>query len=296
MENNTAKHFVLQLGSLGSLYLSLAFLLVLLFGLINIIIPDAADNSWDIEGAQSMIRIGIAMVIVFFPTYLILTRSVNKLRRKETKGKYLGLTKWLIYLSLLVGGLVLLIDLVTVIMTFLEGEISERFVLKALSVLVVIGFAFFYYIKDAKGYWLKNEKQSVIFGAVTAIIVLAAVVAGGFNIDAPTEVREQKIDNQVVSDLQNIQWRVEDYYRTNEVLPNDLDELYGEFSVPESPDDRDDYTYSATGEDAYELCGEFSQDSTETDSFARPFSDKNFNWDYKAGNWCFERQIIEEIK
>ncbi|MEN9922388.1 MAG: hypothetical protein RL097_665, partial [Candidatus Parcubacteria bacterium] len=39
MENHTAKHFVLQLGSLASLYLSLSFLLVLLFGVINLIFP-----------------------------------------------------------------------------------------------------------------------------------------------------------------------------------------------------------------------------------------------------------------
>ena len=126
MEHNTAKHFVLQLGSLVSLYLSLTFLLVLLFGAINIIFPDAADYVWEVESAQSQIRIGIAMVIVFFPTYLLITRIVNQARRKEQNGAYLGLTKWLIYLSLLVGGLVLLIDLVVVIMTFLEGEISER--------------------------------------------------------------------------------------------------------------------------------------------------------------------------
>ncbi len=295
MENNTAKHFVLQLGSLGSLYLTLAFLLVLLFGLINIIIPDAADNSWDIEGAQSMVRIGIAMVIVFFPTYLILTRSVNKLRRKETNGKYLSLTKWLIYLSLLVGGLVLLIDLVTVIMTFLEGEISERFVLKALAMLVVIGFAFFYYIKDAKGYWLKNEKQSVLFGAVTSAIVVAAVIAGGFNIDAPTEVREQKIDTLVVGDLQDMQWRIEDYYRQNDALPTDLDELYGDFDIPEAPEDRDEYVFTVTGENTYELCGEFHEDSRDSD-FTRPVFEKNYNWSYKAGNWCFEREIDSEYR
>ena len=44
MENHTAKHFVLQLGSLVSLYLSLSFLIVLIFGVINKMFPDAADT------------------------------------------------------------------------------------------------------------------------------------------------------------------------------------------------------------------------------------------------------------
>jgi uncharacterized protein YacL len=157
MENTTPKHFVLQLGSLISLYISLGFLLGLLFGIINLKFPDATEGYWALESASSAVRLGIAMVIVFFPTYLILTRLVNKLRRQEKNGSYLNLTKWLVYLSLLVGGGVLLGDLVAVIMTFLEGEITQRFIFKALAVLVVVGLAFHYYILDARGFWLAQN-------------------------------------------------------------------------------------------------------------------------------------------
>ena len=105
MENHTAKHFVLQLGSLITLYLSIAFLLVLLFNIINLAYPDAADAYWQIESYSDAVRIGIAMLIVFFPAYLILTRQVNQIRRRESSdGSYLGFTKWLVYLSLLVAG------------------------------------------------------------------------------------------------------------------------------------------------------------------------------------------------
>ena len=48
-ENQTAKHFVLQLGSLITLYLSIGFLLVLLFSIINLIYPDAAEGYWRLE-------------------------------------------------------------------------------------------------------------------------------------------------------------------------------------------------------------------------------------------------------
>ncbi|MFT5831748.1 MAG: hypothetical protein ACI9SY_000116, partial [Candidatus Paceibacteria bacterium] len=151
MNNHTAKHFVLQLGSLIALYLSLTFFLVLTFGFINLRFPDATDGIWQLESAANSIRIGFAMVVVFFPTYLILTRLVNKNRRASNDTSYLGLTKWLIYLSLLVAGLTLLGDLVAVIMGFLEGELTSRFLMKAFAVSAVIGAAFFYYIKDAQG-------------------------------------------------------------------------------------------------------------------------------------------------
>jgi hypothetical protein len=48
----------------------------------------------------------------------------------------------LVYLSLLVGGGVLLGDLVAIILAFLNGEITTRFILKAGVLLVVVGAAF----------------------------------------------------------------------------------------------------------------------------------------------------------
>ncbi|MBP9842865.1 MAG: hypothetical protein KBC62_02560 [Candidatus Pacebacteria bacterium] len=299
MENHTARHFVLQLGSLASLYLSLSFLLVLIFGVINLAFPDATNGYWEIESAHQGVRIGFAMVIVFFPTYLILTRTVNKLRRTETSGAYLSLTKWLVYLSLLVGGGVLLGDLVTVIMTFLEGEITQRFILKAAAVFVVIGAAFHYYILDARGFWLKNEAKSVQFAYGAIAVVIASLAYGFTSIEAPTEVREQKLDATQVSDLQQIQWRVQDYYLTNQKLPENLGTL-GEPAAPTAPEGRADYKYNVTNE-GFELCATFAQPSN-PDEFmggTMPISEKGFiknpdNWQHGAGETCFSRIINKD--
>jgi hypothetical protein len=292
MENHPAKHFALQLGSLASLYLSLAFLIVLIFGAINIIYPDAIDGAWQIENASSSIRLGIAMVMVFYPTYLILTRLVNKNRRREKQGTYLGLTKWLIYLSLLVGGAVLLGDLVAIITSFLEGGITQRFILKAVTVLVIVGSAFTYYVYDARGYWLKNEKKSILFASFATLVVIASLIFGFLNINPPSEVREEKLDNQMAGQLQDIQWRIEDYYLTNSTLPEDLETLYKSFTVPTPPEKRNSYEYKITGEKSYELCATFSRDSSSLNiSHTRPGLEKNYNWDHQAGYWCFERDI-----
>lgn len=298
MTTNTARNFALQLGALASLYLSLSFLLVLLFGLINILFPDpAVEGYWAIESAQSSIRIGIAMTVVFFPTYLILTRTVNRTRRNEQEGAYLTLTKWLIYLSLLVGGGVLLGDLVAVIMTFLEGDLTARFILKALAVLVVVGGAFYYYIKDAQSYWVTHEKESIMYGGVMALVVLAAVVLGSMNIATPSEVREQRIDDQQVSDLQNIQWRIEEFIFSNDRLPESLDEAFVT-EVPAAPEGREAYSYQLS-DNGFELCATFAQPSRGNDfEFARPPRvDPNaviqnaFVWEHPAGRYCFERSV-----
>jgi|AntRauTorckE6833_2_1112554.scaffolds.fasta_scaffold01860_3 hypothetical protein len=302
MENHTAKHFVLQLGSLASLYLSLSFLTLLLFSLINILLPDAADSVWQYESAQGTARLGIAMVIVFFPTYLILTRLVNRSRRKNPKGTYLGLTRWLIYLSLLVGGAVLLGDLVALIMTFLEGEITERFIFKASSLLVVIGSAFTYYLLDARGYWIKNERKSIIFGLASVIVVIAIVIFGFMNIGSPSEVREAKLDQIQVNDLREIQWRVQEHIMTNDgTLPATIEDVYDEIAVPTAPEDRPAYSYEVT-EQGFNLCATFSSESRTNDiySHARPISPSDEirhvitnpdNWEHGVGEICFERVV-----
>lgn len=299
MQNyNTPQHFALQLGSLISLYLSLSFLLVLLFGLINLKFPDATEGYYLIESASSSVRIGIAMVIVFFPTYIVLTRLVNKLRRGNSSEQYLALTKWLIYLSLLVGIGALLVDLVVVIMTFLEGEITTRFTYKALSVLVVIGAAVHYYILDARGYWMKREDKSIMFGIGATIAVVTALAFGFSHIETPAAVRDMKLDEKQVSDLQQIQWRLEEVIASSSTLPTTLEVLYGEFEVPTAPEDRAPYTYRVT-ETGFELCAAFAYDSRgEADIYAgkvemtAPITNAN-NWQYKAGTYCFDRIIAK---
>ncbi|MEN9921001.1 MAG: hypothetical protein RL538_894 [Candidatus Parcubacteria bacterium] len=299
MENHTAKHFVLQLGSLVSLYLSLSFLLVMAFGVINIMFPDAANGYWETESAHQSVRFGIAMVIVFFPTYLVLTRRVNELRRKEEAGAYLSLTKWLVYLSLLIGGGVLLGDLATVIMTFLEGELTQRFILKAAAVFIAVGAAFHYYILDARGFWLKNKEKSVQFAAGVIVVVLASLANAFTMIETPTEVREGKLDQTQVTDLQQIQYRIQDYYVVNEKLPDTLATL-GEPTVPTAPEGRPAYRYGIV-ESGFELCATFAQESTENEFMGTPavMMEKGLirnpdSWQHGVGETCFERIINKD--
>lgn len=295
METNTAKNFALQLGALLALYVSLTTLLVVLFGIINISFPDALDTIWEYESAQSGIRFGIAMLIVFAPTYFALTRMVNKTRRNE-QGAYMTLTKWLIYLSLLLGGGVILGDLVAIINAFLNGEITERFVLKALAVLIVIGGALYYYARDAKGYWNSRERQSIYFGAGAAIVVLATLVYGFLNIETPSVVREMRLDAEQVSDLQDMEWRIEEFYRLNNALPETVTELYVGIPVPQAPEERPAYVYEVTGDTTYELCATFTNASDRTAEMteARPVPEREFfayTWDHPSGYYCFNRTI-----
>lgn len=298
METNTARNFALQLGSLIALYISLSAIIAVLFGVINIAYPDAIENYWQYDSAQQGIRFGIAMLLVFFPTYIVLTRLVNQIRRKET-GTYLTLTKWLVYLSLLIGGGILLGDFVAVILTYLNGEITLRFILKALTLSIVIGAAFYYYILDARGYWNSHEKHSKMFGAGAGVVVLATLALGFLNSDTPQEARQMRFDQQQIENLSDMQWRIEDHYRINKALPTDISALYIGIEMPTAPEGRDAYSYNIVDEDTYELCATFAKPSQQagsdierpemltSDAVKNPYN----NWDHGAGKTCFERTV-----
>jgi hypothetical protein len=296
---NTPRNVVLQVGSLIALYLSASFLITLVFGLININYPSPTDSYWEIESATESIRIGIAMLAVFFPTYLVLTRLMNRFRRAEQGALYQNITKWLIYLSLLISGLVLLGTLVTTIYTFLNGDLTTRFLLKAGTVVLVIGMAFHYYILDARGVWIREESKSIMFGIGATLVVLLAIAYGIANIETPAVVRDMKLDEQQVNDLRTIQWQVDSYMSmSSSTLPNTLEEAYADNGgvVPAAPEGREDYSYEKTDR-GFKLCATFARDSVAEEFTPTPYVDplariKNpENWSYKAGRYCFERVV-----
>ncbi|MFM2381697.1 MAG: hypothetical protein RLZZ76_464 [Candidatus Parcubacteria bacterium] len=299
MEQNTARNFALQLGSLITLYVSIVAVLMVVFGAINVLYPDAASYGWEYSSAQEGMRTGIAMLVVFFPVFLITTRMVNRIRRTET-GTYLVLTKWLVYLSLLVGGAVLLGDIVTVILGYLNGELTTRFVLKAASLAVVLSAALFYYVKDAQGYWLTHEKESKLYGLVAIAIAVAALTVGFMFSDSPSKVREMKLDAEQVANLSDMQWRIEDHYRINKSLPKTTDELYVGISPAKAPESRTAYEYKVTDEDTYQLCATFMYPSTPINASTIAYVDSSMknpynNWDHGQGVTCFERTIVKEM-
>ncbi len=297
MEHKTPQRVVLQLGAMIAMYVSVSFLLTLLFGIINSVYPDDADTYWNIEQATESVKLGIAMLVVFFPTLIILTRLSNNARRQENSITYTVLTKWVLYLSLLVGGFVLLGTLVTVIYTFLNGELTTRFIMKAGSMIGVVGIAFHYYLLDARNYWQTREDRSIMFG-IGAIIAVCVALAFGFRyIETPTTAREMRLDETQVSDLQNIQWQITSYLElSSSTLPVTLEEAYADMEVPTAPEGRDAYSYEITDK-GFKLCATFSRDYTNgfvdaVATFDQSMPIKNAdNWNYQAGRYCFERVV-----
>lgn len=291
---NTAKNFALQLGAVATLYIVVISLINLLFSVITVAFPDSVNGPWETTSASSSIRISIAFLIVFFPTYITLTRILNTIRRKE-QGTYLTLTKWVLYLSLLVGGGVLLGDLVAILIQFLNGEITIRFILKAITVFLVVGTAFAYYVADVRGYWQLKERNSIYYGVAVGLFVIASIVLGFGHTESPTEVREKRIDAEQVNVLINIQSTIESYVAIEGKLPESLSEAYGALPIPQATDGRMQYEYTQKSATQFSLCAEFK--TSETEQWNNAFLDKEAiiknpnSWNHTEGVWCFDRTV-----
>ncbi len=153
MENITAPKMALrdlfyQLLSVVALYMSAVSFIVLVFELINDWFPDALyTNNY---GSGDAIRWSASILIVMFPLYLWLMRMITKDTAANPAKREAWIRKLLGYITLFAAAITIIIDVITLIYNFLGGELSIRFFLKILVVLVVAGLIFFYYKKDLK--------------------------------------------------------------------------------------------------------------------------------------------------
>ena len=297
----TPRIFFLYLTAMATLYVSAVSLLVLWFQYIDVLFPDALDQYYD--PYSSAIRYAIASLIIIFPLYLFFTRLINQSIRREPESRDLWIRKWLIYITLFVAGITLVVDLVVLVNTFLGGEITTRFVLKALAVLIVIGAGFVYYLLDLKGTWEVKKRMSEIIGVVTILAVVGSIVAGFFIVGSPMTQRDLRLDQQRVSHLQSIQWSVVNYWQQKQRLPENLSELADPlrgFIVPMDPVTKQAYEYRVLGARKFELCATFARAGSDLNSYPRSVPEPMMakgggigesSWNHEAGRTCFERTI-----
>lgn len=118
---------------------------------IDRLIPDAASNSY--YGSYQL-AFSLARMIVAFPVYLLVMRYINRELAQHREKHFSGVRKWLTYLTILIVSLVCVGTLIAFLTSFLRGELTTRFVLKILVVLLIDGSILGYYLK-----WI-NRKPS----------------------------------------------------------------------------------------------------------------------------------------
>jgi hypothetical protein len=144
---STPKDVFYHLLSIVTLYMSAISFIALLFQLINTWFPDPLSYSYMSESA---IRWSAAILIVSFPVYLLLMWLINKDIQVNSALREIRVRKWLGYLTLFIAAITVIVDVGTLVYNLLGGELTVRFILKILTVLVVAGVIFFYYLKELR--------------------------------------------------------------------------------------------------------------------------------------------------
>lgn len=294
----TPKDFFLWVGAMLFLYGSVISFITLLFEYIDYAFPDALSYYDPYSGGM---RFAMASLIVLVPAALILMRIIRKDMVAEATKSELWVRRWALYLTIFIAGVSVVIDLITLVNYFLNGDLTTRFVLKVLVVLLVAGGVFMHFLADIKGYWLKFPDRARWVGFGMGILVLATIVAGFFLMGSPSQVRLYRFDEQKVSDLQNIQWQVVNYWQQKTTLPKslgDLEDPISGFIAPKDPQTGKDYEFSLGEGMTFKLCAEFNAESREQTRdrmvAAYPYDSLDGNWKHGTGRTCFERTIDPE--
>ena len=307
-----ATDFFLYLGYIITFYVFIVTYITFLFSLINTIFPDRQFNYYDPYGTS--MRFSVSMLIVATPLFIFLLKKIYSKLRENPLQQELSIRKWGLYLTLFLSITALAIDLVVLINTFLGGEISARFTLKAIVVLLIGAAVYWHTRQELKESLAMKPKRAKTLGWAVIGIVLASIVVGFTYIGSPTLLRNVRDDNQRENDLSTIRYQIVNYYQSkNGTLPVTLAEMnvgnpYPQ-EIPTDPATEQPYGYrvleskmvNKVSFPSFELCATFSEDGSadkrvqgvsegvSSDAYSLEFESDFSN--HPKGNKCYEISI-----
>jgi hypothetical protein len=317
------------LGLLITLITSVTSFINLVFETLNKRFPDVLNASYQYGYSTyeyDSIRMALATLIIFFPVFVVISYFWKKFSRGEMGRIDKIIRKWVMYIILFLSSIVLMVDLVVLIRYFISGEITTRFILKIIVVLITAGIVGKYYIfelLDNKVFGFNIKKSGLIFLSLSTILVVGAVVCSFVIMGSPANQRLLRLDDRRIGDLQNIQYQIINYWQQKEKLPENLSQLSNPisgYSLPVDPEFEKGniYEYVVKEKLKFELCATFAlpmpkgwkeysdgggimpmvnYGGKDIATTSRPYPGGGINesWDHQAGRICFERTIDKDI-
>lgn len=303
----TPRDFFLWAGAMITLYASVFAFLSLIFSYLNYAIPDPLAY-YSGDPYVSGVSYEMASLIVLLPIFLVLMRIIHGDIARDASRAQVWVRRWALYLTLFIAGATIAGDLITLVMYFFNGDVTLRFALKVLLVLLVAGGGFLHFLADLREYWQRNPGKSQTVGVAIGGLALLSIVTGFFVIGTPWQARLYRYDDQKVSDLETIQSQIVSYWQAKQELPVSLaalsDSISG-FVSPVDPQTSQLYEYTVKGAQTFELCANFNAVAQPYSVALRavpvgpagyPSADAQNNvWNHGAGRTCFTRMIDPQL-
>lgn len=290
---NNAKFAFWYLLSLVALVFSALGTGMAIFQVINKKVPDLINNYGGYS--DEAMKIAISFLIIASPLFYWMTMKIRRALKSKELAAEAAVRRWLTYFILFVSAVVVLVWMILTLNSFLNGELTTKFILKALTVLAIAGTIFSYYFYDIKqGASFKKMIQKIYFGASLVLIVGALVLAFVY-VETPKETRNRKQDQNITADLSSIEAGINGYYNSNKKLPAGLNDIVNMTDYYVSEENIKDevsgkiYEYRVIDAKNYELCADFKLDSKKLSEENRRFFDKR--WDHDAGHYCFAKKV-----
>ena len=292
-----AKNFALYFITFALLYTVAINFGAAIFYLINKIIPlvGAYDNGYY---SASALRFNLAYMIIGGPIFLFLAARVRKEAARDEVVRFSGIRRWLTYITLIVTALVVICDLIALVNNLLSGETTLRFILKAITVLLIAASIFFYYLRDiqtlkqeADGTQQSSSALARIYFYASSVGLLLVIILGITQLEAPGKVRLRRQDDVRIQHLSELESQVNFYAQTSQSLPADLSMVSLRDDVKIDPVSGAPYEYRMTGATTFELCATF-ETSNKTTKEAEPYY-YGSPWLHDAGRTCFQRNITQ---
>jgi uncharacterized membrane protein YidH (DUF202 family) len=265
----------------------------MLFRLIERWFPDPVSHG-SVYNLRNAVTWQMASIAVAFPIFLLMMRVILAEAQEHPERLQSAVRKWLTYIALLLTAGAMICDLIWFLDYFLTGELSSRFALKALTVMIICGAIFVYYLGSLR--WDRNtdvaraKSRSLKFGVAAAAAVVVSFCIGLGVAGTPSAQRHLEADAKRVQDLRTIAYAINAWHRragrenSYTPLPAALSDLSATGFTPSNmvdPESKIPYLYHPKEGTEYELCATFSAPEENNQFRATHF------WSHGKGQTCF---------
>jgi hypothetical protein len=293
-QSNMAKYAFFYLISLVSLIFLAISTGMIIFQIINKFIVDII-NEYSGNYSSDAMRFGISALVISAPIFFLVGRQIYKFMQSGELPRDSVVRKWLTYFIMLVTSVIMISWLISVLNSFLNGEFTSKFLLKAVTALGISALIFSFYFYDLKRDYVAGKTDKIFMAYVygSMFLVAAVFVASLFVVESPREVRQMKLDNLVLNDFNQIRGGLESYYNDKGILPLNLEELKNEFNYVTDktlthPESGKVYGYNKREDNKFELCADFYFSNLDEN---QDFNYYKSEWPHESGWQCIEQRV-----
>lgn len=293
-KNNAAKFAFFYMLSLVALIFMALTSGIIIFQIINKNIADVL-NPYQGRFSPGQLKFAISALIISAPIFYLCMWRICKSLLLGALDKDSGIRKWLTYFILLISSVVMLGWLIGTINSFLDGELTTKFVLKAITAIFIAAAVFTFYFYDIRREEVKEKSRVIqVYFYASLVLVIAIFIASLFIVESPTQTRNRKFDNFILDNFNSLDMAITSYYQEFKKLPEGLNELKTEYSYLgedslKDPASKILFDYRVVDKNTYELCATFkASNKEESIEEYNYYKDK---WAHDVGYQCLQQKV-----